>query len=150
MIREDNEYLLTDYKDSTLLIRKKFVPLIVYPGKIPNTYYYTVPVFSNQEMNREYHTWFYNEFREIINEICKKRNFELKHNQLNPDYKRTGWYLPLAVHLEIVKMYAAENVPIVYDILRPTCSIYGHRSWENFRADVENFVKEYLEEMKGD
>lgn len=146
MIREDNEYMLNDYKDGSLLIRKKFVPLIVYPGKIPNTYYYTVPVFNDQEKNREYHTWFYNEFREIINQICKMRGFELKHNQLNPDYKRTGWYLPLAVHLEIIKMWAEEGIPIVHDILRPPEAIYGRRNWESYKTDIIKIIREYLGE----
>ena len=144
MIRDDNEYKLDGYKDGSLFIRKKFVPLIVCPGKIPNTYYYTVPVFNDQEMNREYHTWFYNEFREIISEICKKRKFELKHNQLNPDYKRTGWYLPLAIHLEIIKMWADEKVPIVYDILRPPEAIYGRRNWESYKSDIIKIIQEYL------
>jgi len=143
---ELNKYLISDYKEGALLIRKKFLPLVVYPGKIEGTYYFTVPISNNQELNKEFHTWFYNDFREIVYDIVKKRNIDLKENQANPDYKKLGWYLPMSIYLEIIKMWQEENVPIITDILRPPEAIYGRRNWENYKADIIAIVKEYFGE----
>jgi len=138
MSEEEKKYLMHDYNSGSLTIRKEFLPLIVCPGKIRNTKWYTIPEFDNDKWNEKYKDWFYRTFRDIIYEICKKRNIELPENQQQPSYnpENIGWYLPLAVHFEIVKMWQEENVPIDYDILRPYFRIYGKSNLERYVRDI--------------
>ena len=124
MSNDEDKYLLEDYKPDIILVRKDFLPLIVCPGKWYNTYYYTIPRFKSEEMNEKYEQWFRTTFMDIVTDICKKLKYQLPENQQVQDIKRFGWYLPLQIHLEILKMYAEDNIPIVFDILRPTRSIY--------------------------
>lgn len=139
----DHKYPLSSYDKSTLLVRKDYMPLICYLGKREYSYWLTMPPTDNKDLNERFFRWFHNDFVEIISQIIKKRNIVLPDGQEKPSKAggKYGWYLPLAVLLELQKMWHEENVPITVEILRPADLIYG-KGWT--KRDIINVMEEYL------
>jgi hypothetical protein len=137
------EYSLDKYDSGTLFVRKDYLPLIVYLGKKEYSYWLTMPPSDNNELRKKFYTWFHNDFVAIVDHIVKKRGIVLDNGQERPSKAggKYGWYLPLAVVLEVRKMWREENVPLQTEVLRPTDLIYG-KGWT--KKDITNVIAEYL------
>ena len=143
MLEENNKYFLTGYKSGALLVRKAYLPLLVYFGKKEHSYFFTMPPTSNKALDNEWYEWFHNDFVEIVSQIVQKRNISLEEGQKVPSRAggKCGWYLPVGVLFELHKMWAEEKVPMLMELLRPSDLIYG-KGWT--KQDIENVIEEYL------
>lgn len=137
-------YHLTEYRDNVLLVRKDYLPLMVYFGKNEYSYWFTTPPADNAELEKKFSDWFHKDFVEIVSHIVAKRNIRLGWDQKKPSNasRGFGWYLPIGVLLEIQKMWAEEHVPIVFDILRPTDLIYG-RAFTSRKRETIGILDDY-------
>lgn len=137
-----NEYSLTGYSDKILMIRKLYLPLVVYLGKKEYSYWVTMPPADNQELSDKFKRWFHTDFVEIVSHIVKKCNIQLEKDQKPSEAGgKYGWYLPLGVMLELQKMWIEEKVPMMMEILRPTDLIYG-KGWT--KEHIIKVIEEYL------
>ena len=86
-----------------------------------------MPPTENVELGNRFYDWFHKDFVSIVSYIVKERKIQLEDGQKSPSEagRKYGWYLPLAVVMEIQKMWVEEKVPLVWEILRPTNIIYG-------------------------
>lgn len=115
---------LTEYSNKVLFIRKEYLPIVAFLGKKKHTYWLTMPPTENVELENRFYNWFHSDFVSIVSYIVKQRKILLEDGQKEPSKAGGiyGWYLPLAVVMEIQKMWVEENVPLVFDILRPLSS----------------------------
>ena len=140
---EDNAFNLTEYDKGTLFKRKAYMPLVVYFGKKEYSYWITMPPTDNKSLDNEWFQWFHNDFVDIVNHIVQKRNIILTDGQKLPSKAggKYGWYVPIGVILELQKMWAEERVPMTFELLRPTDTIYG-KGWT--KQDIESIIENYL------
>lgn len=143
MLDDDNRASLSEYSKGVLLVRRDYLPLMIYFGKKEHTYFLTMPPTDNTELGDKFFKWFHNDFVEIVSHIVKKRNIRLAAGQEKPSRAggKFGWYLPLGVILELQKMWVDEKVPMVMEILRPSDLIYG-KGWK--KQDIEEVIREYI------
>ncbi len=143
MREEANNHSMTRYDKGALLVRRDYLPLIVYHGKREYSYFVTMPPTDNVELTNKFDSWFHDDFVQIVSHIVEKRAILLEHGQKQPSQAggKKGWYLPLAVLFELQKMWAEENVPILMELLRPTDLIYG-KGWT--KQDIENVIREFV------
>jgi hypothetical protein len=143
MLVEDNKYFLTGYDKGIMVVRKAYHPLLVYFGKKELSYWITMPPTTNKELAETFKTWFHTDFLQIVSHIVKKRAIPLDIGQRQPSTAggKYGWYIPFGVMLELQKMWADENVPILMELLRPSDLIYG-KGWT--KRDIVNVIEEYL------
>ena len=140
----NNRYSLTEYSSKVLLVRKPYLPLVVYHGKNEYSYWVTMPPTDNKELGDKFFRWFHNDFVEIVSHIVKKRNIPMESGRGGrPSVAggKYGWYLPLGVMFELQKMWVEEKVPIVMELLRPTDLIYG-KGWS--REHIVKVIEDYL------
>lgn len=140
----DNKYSLTGYSSKVLLVRKPYLPLVVYLGKHEYSYWVTMPPTEDKKLAEKFFKWFHNDFVEIVSYIVEKRNIFMESGRGGrPSVAggKYGWYLPLGVMLELQKMWVEEKVPIMMEILRPTDLIYG-RGWT--KEHIVKVIEEYL------
>lgn len=150
MSNDENKerYFLDDYKNDVLFIRKDFYPLIFIFGKRKWSVWVTVPPFKEGTPKKsEFFKWFHSDFVEIVNFVAKKRNITLEEDQTKPSWISTeyGWYLPVGIVFELIKMWNKDHIPFMFDLARPADVIYG-RGWT--RADMEEVVELYLQERE--
>lgn len=143
MREEANNHSMTQYDKGALLVRKDYQPLVVYHGKREYSYFVTMPPTDNIELENRFDSWFHDDFVQIVLHIVEKRAILLEHGQKQPSQAggKKGWYLPLAVLLELQKMWTEENVPMMMELIRPTDLIYG-KGWT--KRDIVNVIEEYL------
>ena len=143
MANDNNTFGLSEYDKGILVVRKAYKPLILYIGKKERTYWVTMPPSIDEELSKEFFTWFHNDFVEIVSHIVRKRNIHLEDGQEKPSRAggKYGWYLPLGIILELDKMWRDENVPMIMELLRPTDLIYG-KGWT--KQDIIRVIEEHL------
>lgn len=143
MTLDNNKFKLSTYDKGILVVRKAYLPIIVYIGKKEHTYWLTMPPTDNEALSKEFFTWFHNDFVEIVFHIVRKRNIHLEEGQEKPSRAggKYGWYLPIGVILELDKMWRDENVPMIMELLRPTDLIYG-KGWT--KQDIIRVIEEHL------
>ena len=102
MREEANNHSMTRYDKGALLVRRDYLPLIVYHGKREYSYFVTMPPTDNVELTNKFDSWFHDDFVQIVSHIVEKRAILLEHGQKQPSQAggKKGWYLPLAVLFE--------------------------------------------------
>jgi hypothetical protein len=102
-----------------------------------------MPPTSNKALGDEWFKWFHKDFVEIVSHIVTKRNIVLDEGQKRPSRAggKYGWYLPIAVILELYKMWAEEKIPMLTELLRPSDLVYG-KGWT--KRDIVAVIEEYL------
>ena len=125
-------YMVKNYDSGVVAIRMKLMPLVIMNGGYIWSYY-VLPAGDDEE----FINWWDDVFPDIIKKICKDKNMILASNQKRPSYNKIGWYLPLSMIIEIIKVWNSENVPFYTgEIFRPPEKVYGkiehliRRVWE--------------------
>lgn len=144
---QSDKYFLNEYSRGVLIVRKDYLPLMVYYGKDTLSYWVTTPPAKNGELASTFEKWFHEDFVEIVSHVVKKRDLWLGWDQKKPSDagRGFGWYLPISVILELHKMWVEENVPMVFDLLRPVDRIYGTAL---SKKDVILIIEQYLYDNK--